>query len=102
MMKQVFLLYEGDQWLSTDSLVLMGVFTSDEELRIASDKLIHERIDTNYEEEGYDDGEGWSKEEMKEDFAQQILNELIENRQTQTYTINYIIKEVEVNKLGEI
>lgn len=99
-MKKVYLLYEGDKWLTNSSLVLMGVFTSDEELRHACDKLIRQRIDKNYEAEGYDDG--WNKEEMKDALAQRIVKELLENRQTQTYTINYTIKEVELNKLGEI
>lgn len=98
--KKVFLLYECDAWLSHDSHVLMGVFTTEEQLEIGCNNLIHQRIEDNFDAEGYDDG--WSKSEMQEDFAHQMLKELLENRQTQTYEINYIIKDVEPNKVNEI
>lgn len=57
---KVYLLYEGDEWLSLHSLVLMGVFTSEKELESASNKVIHQKIDRNFNAEGYNDG--WCKE----------------------------------------
>lgn len=41
--KKVYLLYEGDEWLSTDSLVLMGIFTSKQAFKFNAEKLIRQR-----------------------------------------------------------
>ena len=45
------LLYEGDQWLSKSSLVLMGVFTNEDDLKSGVEKLIREDANNNYTEE---------------------------------------------------
>lgn len=42
-MATVFLLYEGDEWLSSDSLVLLGVFSSEKKLEKGAKTLIWER-----------------------------------------------------------
>lgn len=41
-MTKVWLLYEGDEWLSTGSLVLMAICTSEESFRANAEKLIAE------------------------------------------------------------
>ncbi len=56
------LLYEGDQWLSTGSLVLMGVFTERKPLVRAVCKMIRERLDDNFDPSQYD------KECLREDY----------------------------------
>ena len=42
-MKNVYVLYEGDTWLSNSSLVPMGIFDNTDDLMGAARKLIAER-----------------------------------------------------------
>lgn len=100
MEKSVLLLYEGDGWLSTDSLVLMGIFDSIDELTNAAHALVNERIDehVNYAIECCNEDEN---EITKESVLDDIIEELIETRQYLGET-SYIIKEVELNKLEEV
>ena len=103
MEKVVYLLYECDEWLSKDSMVLMGIFDNDEYLWNGAYDLIYERIDehVDYAEENIfelEEGEHVDEQEVMAD----LMNELKENWQTQSWLTNYLIKEVELNKLEEI
>lgn len=102
MNKSVYLLYEGDEWLSRSSRVLMGVFDSEEDLWNGAYDLIYERIDEHVDyAEGnifeLEEGEHVDEQEVMAD----LMNELKENWQTQGWVTNYVIKEVELNKLEE-
>jgi hypothetical protein len=84
-MKRVFLVFEGDAWLSTDSLVLMGVY--DDFTKAILDIL----------EEMSDDG-ALDGEETRDSVAKMLLN----YHETQGFGTNYIIKTANINEWGEI
>lgn len=99
-MDSVFLLYEGDEWLSRHSMVLMGVFTNQAELKSAARELIEYRADehldiakSNY---NFDD------DATEEDVVEDILTELFSRGATQGWLTNYSVVKVETNKLEEI
>ena len=52
---KVYLLYEGDAWLSSSSLVLMGVFEDEMKLNEAAGELISERAARNFNSEDWCD-----------------------------------------------
>lgn len=99
-MDSVFLLYEGDEWLSRDSMVLMGVFTNQAELKSAARELIEQRADEHLDsaKSNYDFDEGTTYEDVVDD----IMTELFSRRSTVGWLVNYSIVEVETNKLEEI
>jgi len=82
MAKVVYVLYEGDAWLSSSSLVPMGIFDNTEDLMVSARELISERYFDKDEVEG-------------------IMLELANYNQVGGYDVNYLIKVVELNVLGE-
>lgn len=98
MEKSVYLLYECDRWLSRDSMVLMGIFTSEEKLFSAAKKLARER---GKEHLRHAKENGYSHETQRE-CIEDILSELERNGQTQQWETNYYTERVELDKLGEI
>ena len=83
-MKKVYIIYEGDVWLSNSSLVPMGIFDDMNILLDAAKKL----VSNNY---GYD-------YEIVED----IIDELFQYNQASGYgDTSYLIKTIELNKLEE-
>jgi hypothetical protein len=100
-MATVFLLFEGDEWLSSDSLILMGVFSSEKKLEKGAKKLIWERRKEHLQYEKDCACEGDDIRGMREICAD-ILNELIRNNQSSCGDIRYQIKEVELDKLEEV
>lgn len=99
--KVVYLLYEGDEWLSTTSLILMGVFSSMKFLSDAARTLIAQRGREHWEI-AVGNGCFEDKEISMEDVCADIYSELIAEGQTSGWATNYIIKKVEINKLEEI
>lgn len=99
-MDNVFLLYEGDEWLSRNSMVLMGVFTSQVELKSAARELIEQRADEHLDvaKSNYD----FDDDATEEDVVEDILTELFSRGATQGWLANYSVVEVETNKLEEI
>lgn len=119
----LYMLHEGDQWLSRDSLVCMGVFDL-EHLDGACENLIRERADELFREHlnenGYDgksllrycndnciDREkGESKEHLYnrllDEFVDGLKEELLNNSQTQGYSTNFYINPITLNEYGEI
>lgn len=98
--KSVYLLYEGDGWLSNGSLVLMGIFDSDEKLKNGAEELISNRINEHYDyaiECCCEDENDITKESV----LNEILDELMDNFQYLGET-SYIIKEAELNVVEEI
>lgn len=97
----VFLLYEGDLWLSTSSLGLMGVFTSEDTLKKNAKKLIWERRQEHlqYEKDIHLDGD---KIRSMRDICAKILDELIRHNHSDYGYTRYLIKKVELNKLEEV
>ena len=82
---KVYLLYCGDAWLSTNSLVLMGVFTSVEN---AVNAVAHDMSKKS--------GGDYTME------IEEVTDELAEHLQTQGLNENWIIKECELNNFEEI
>ena len=92
MTKSVFLLYEGDEWLSTSSLVLMGVFTSRRKLLAAVRKLVTENV-SRYK---------LYYEVSKRQVVDEVIQEMKENGQTQGRDNNLLFQVADLNVLGEI
>ena len=99
-MDYVYLLYEGDEWLTRGSMVLMGVLTNQNALKKAAEELIMQRADEHLEtaKENYDFGEDATQQDVIED----ILIELLSRRSTNGWLTNYSIQKVETDKLEEI
>ena len=103
----VYLLYEGDEWLSMDSMVLMGIFTSDEYLKVNAEKLIRERAkqhirdaEGNFDPDYFEDCKTF--EEKTTVVVDDILTELMSRGSTSGWTTNYSITSATLNELGEI
>ena len=82
MEKVVYVLYEGDAWLSHSSLVPMGIFDNVDDLMESARKLVSER-------------------HSDEDEIEDILTELGNYNQATGYDVCYLIKVVELNVLEE-
>lgn len=102
-MGKVFLLYEGDEYLSNKSMILMGVFSNEESLRKGAKSLIWERRKEHLQSEKGNACKGDYIRGMREICAD-ILEELMNNRYKQCIfgENGYQIKEVELDKLEEI
>lgn len=93
-MNEVYVVFEGDQWLSNSSLELKGVFPTfdDAVTEILDYNMIKFREFDEYFEEGATVNE-------KAEIVREILEkELRCNKQTQGYEINYTIKQIDFNK----
>ena len=97
----VYLLYEGDAWLSTDSLVLMGIFSSRKKLEAGARVLAFEHINQLYDKDdcAY---EGMTRDEGKNACIDNVVKELMTDNQTQGYEVNFDIRVAELNKMEEI
>lgn len=84
-MKKVYLVFEGDAWLSTDSLFLMGVYDNFSKAIL---DILEEMSD-----DGVLDGE-----ETRDSVAKELVN----YHQTQGFDSNYIIKTANLNEWEEI
>ena len=112
MAQTVYLLYEADAWLSYDSMVLLGVFDSDEALLGAVGNLVRDELkeDINHFH-SYDEGEAPTKQELEamteddlealyDDIQERVQDEFLNNNlQTQAYQINYYATEATMNHL---
>lgn len=82
-MYEVYVLYEGDAWLSNTSLVPMGIFDNTDDLMVSARKLISER---------YSD----------EDEVEDMVTDLGKYNSASGYgDVGYLVKVVELNKLEE-
>ena len=99
-MKNVYFLYEGDEYLSSDSLILMGVFDNNDDLKTAAKELIKQRAEEHmrYALDNYTMDEDYTKEDVVND----LYDELLFNDQTSEGDTRYLIREVQLNVLGEI
>ena len=94
---KVYLLYEGDAWLSTSSLVLMGVFEDEMKLNEAAGELISERATRNF------NSEDWCGEDYDlEQFVYDETTHFAETLQTQYGEVKFMAKTANMNELGEI
>lgn len=104
--KNVYLLYEGDEWLSTDSLVLMGIFTSEEKLKENAKKLIRQRakkhLKTAEQNSIYDFEYPDNDEENINIVVEGMMAELMNNGNTNGWDVNYSYTCAELDKLEEI
>lgn len=100
-MATVFLLYEGDEYLSAQSIVLMGVFSSKESLKKDAKKLIWQRRKEHLQNEKNNCLKGEHIRGTRE-LCADILAELLHRGSTCSLAINYSFTGVELDKLGEI
>ena len=94
---KVYLLYEGDAWLSSSSLVLMGVFEDEMKLNEAAGELISERAARNF------NSEDWCDDDY--DLEQFVYDETVhfaETLQTQYGEVRIMAKTAKMNELCEI
>lgn len=92
----LYLLYEGDEWLSSSSLVLMGIFTNENELKNGVEKLIRENVQNNYTED--EEKNGTSIEE----FIEESVYRLMSDRQLLGNYTSFLIRSVAPNTYGQI
>ena len=90
----VFLLYEGDEWLSNDSLRLRGVFSDTKELEKGAQQLIEHLAGVNFDSRDY------NYPITLEDFVSEELTDFMENFQTYTGSVKLIAKTEELNELS--
>lgn len=122
-MKETILygIYDGDEWLSRDSLVCVGVFDKDH-LEEGCTELVKDRAEDNfdYETEGvtadnireYCDTEGldYDANESDEEIYNRVIGEfvidqvhyLMRNHETVDGIYRFMIKEITLNKYEEI
>lgn len=91
---KAYMLYEGDEWLSTDSLVCLGVFTRIDKLKSAIYKM--SRFYVNIGCFDIDDDC-----DIKS-FCSHVRDEVIETGQYRGLKASFLVKEIELNKLDEI
>lgn len=91
MAKKVYILYEGDQWISHESLVPMGVFDSWMLLMTAVTTLLQQQIDNGYHETNGND----------EEYLKNALEEVEQYHQFRGHSVSIYIKTVKMNKLEE-
>lgn len=99
-MATVFLLYEGDEWLSRDSMILMGVFSDMNHLKDAAQELICQRAEehASFARDNFD----YPDDATRNDVIDDIMEELFSHRNTCRWTTNYSFVEVELDKLEEV
>lgn len=97
-MTKVWLLYEGDEWLSTGSLVLMAICTSEESFRANAEKLIAERAAQHFRTAK---GNGMDFD-CKEGVCEDISLELRSRGATTGWDVNYCYTIADCDQLGEI
>lgn len=87
----IYLLYEADAWLSTDSKELIGVFTTEKQLFKAVKSSMRNRFKC-----GIFDREN----ESITTATNRMFDEFVNNGyQTQSYPINLFAENVETNKI---
>lgn len=92
MNNNVYLLYTCDDWMSYDSMVLMGVFSSDESLLDGVGEIVADMVDN------FADGD-----EEPDETIERVAQEFLDcNLQTQGYDKNIFAKCVELNKVEEV
>lgn len=90
--KNVYILYEADQWISTPSLVPMGVFDSWPRVMDAAMALLADQIDRGLHDV--------TREEIHE-YSDEVRGELEDYKQFRGVNVSIYIKTVELNKLEE-
>lgn len=98
--KTIYVIQEGDNHLSADSLVIMGFFDDEDKLRDGARQLIRERIDDNFWDYEYDENE-CSKEDAKNDFIEEQFEALMNEHQTNAGDVLFMITEATLNKIEE-
>lgn len=88
--KNVYILYEGDQWISNSSLVPMGVFDSWPRVMDNAMALLADQIDRDLHDAYEED-----------DYLTEAHDELEQYKQFRGSGASIIIKTVELNKLEE-
>lgn len=94
-MKQVFVVYETDRWLSYDGRVFAGVFSSK---KAAIDTILknHDIDMTEFFDEEYI--EKISEQVLKAEIKRILQKELETYNQTSCYEVNYHIDVVNMNE----
>ena len=112
-MGTLHLLWETDAWHSYDSRVLLGVFTSEENLLDAIRTLVRKELEEDINHfNSFEEGEEPTEEELKamtedelydlyEEITDPILDEFCRNGQTQSFSVNWDSTEVEADQLDE-
>lgn len=93
-MKNAFLLYETDQWLSTSDRVLFGVCTTKKQLGKAVRKLAIDQFKRGVIIDEYEEG--------KRNFINGVWQDVERNGQYSGYDAGIYVQEITLNQFGEI
>lgn len=91
---KVFVIYEGDQWLSTDSLRVKAVCNTFEDVV----RLVRENNHVDVEEALDTPIEADDAEDARNEVADLLEQELKEYMQTTLGDVRYMVDEVELNE----
>lgn len=89
MKQSVFIVYQGNQWLSWDSMEVKCICPTKEDA--IKNVLKNHRMT-------WDDFPEYDKKPTKSDMAYEIRRELKLNSQTQGHSVNYLIEEFAMRK----
>ena len=87
-MKKVYLVFVADEWLSSDSMTVISVCESKEEV----DSIVRQYIESHSMKLVEDD-------DNTEEVVRDLLDDLFEDNQTQGYSYNFSIDLIEMNTL---
>lgn len=99
--KKVYLLRQGDSHLTSRSLVIMGIFDSEEALEAGVRKLLSDNLEDNFWDWEWDSDEQDEKE-AQSDYIESEVKRFFEDYQTYLGDVLLICTEVEVNIVGEV
>ena len=93
-MGKVFIVYEGDEWLSSKSLFIRGVYTSFAaavEATVKNHEIPHSELLEEWEE-----NVKW--DEVKDEVLDNLRESLCRIKQIQGYSVCYMIEEIHLNE----
>ena len=101
---KVYLLYETDAWISTESKVLMGIYTTDENLLNGVRKIVEDRYQNDVTFVDMDEDEDEREPETLEEMQERIVDEFCDNdlQTVGNYEVQLYATEVELDKTEEI
>ena len=92
-MKTVFITFSADAWLSSASKQILSVCNSKDAAIDLLTPLVKKQSKDSYKDNGYDT---WTQQ------YSDCVGSLYQINQTQSFTENYMIEEMEINKLYNI
>lgn len=99
--EKVYLLQQGDSHLTNQSLVIMGIFTSEDELEKGARKLLQDNLSHNFWAWEWN-SDRQDEKDAQRDYIESEAKRFMEDFQTYLGDVLLIATEVELNVVGEI